>query len=690
MYKFLENNMYFEDKGKKYLNKKKIVFMSFFFIVFIAAIILTFYLMKVNIWELFTTLKNSYEKSPLLILYIFLILLYPIIKGFGTIMAVQPKLKDMGIKISWYEYATLYTKLFVLNCITPFATGSEPYLIYWVSTRAKSIKTGNLISLINGIGGNIAETLITIPSFIVVSMHYSTLTSTLNGMIVYWFIVGGLCVNIFVLSFFIALSFSKKMHYTISRCSNWILMKLKKPHLTKEEIYQKYIVEAEFRKMVVQVFKDKKYIILSALGYSLYSIYFYITMIFSFMIGSGEYNFFNNSNVFFGFFNIANVSITASNFIPVPNGEGTIPIALSVLLTNFFDSSNTLVSLNNSIRISVLEWRLFTTYVPLIFFILVCLFYYCTKLYYIKKHDKLILMKQQEINRNNISFSFIIPLYNCENYICETIDSILNNGYDKEKIQIVVVDDGSTDNSLNAIKKYKKDIEVHKKPNGNWGSVINYAIKNIKLTGDYISVLDADDILEPNALTLVSECPRTDIIIGNFNEWTTKKKKQWKIMWGGSRHITNINEARTPYCHPVGKFYKKEVFLKAPLLREKISYQDGHLFHGTLNNANDVYYLNKTLASWRSDREGNSTSQEWSERKAEQFAIHFQDVSDAGSLSIVLITCISSSIRKPICKYNLKIERKDSQINYDWFPKIIVPFVKMVVGIMGIKKKILK
>ncbi len=663
--------------------------MTFFGLIFIGAIIATFFLMDVDIPMMFSAIAKSFNKSPTTVLFILLILLFPILKSVGMIMVVRPKLKDMGFKISWLEYISLTIKLIVLNCITPFATGSEPYLIYWITSRTGSIKLGNLISLINGIGGNIAETLITIPAFIIVSMHYDTLTTDLNGMIVYWFVVGGLCINILVLSFFIFLALSKKMHYFISLCSNWILKKMHRKYLTKQEIYQKYIVEAEFRNMVVEVFKQWKYLTLSAVGYAIYSLYFYLTMVFSFVVGTGDFNFFNNSEGFFGLFNIANVSITASNFIPVPNGEGTIPLALSVLLHNFFNNDPSINVFINEIPNSVMIWRLFTTYVPLIGLIVVMIVYYSAKLSVIRKMDNEKLMKQQEQTRNKVSFSFIVPLYNCAQYVCETIESILNCGYEEKKIQIVVIDDGSTDDSLKVLKKYGKKIQVVSKKNGNWGSVINYAVKNIKLTGDYVTVLDSDDIMELNALTWVSESPQADVIFGNFNKWAEGRKKEANLMWGGSKLIKDINKARTPYSQPLGKFYKKELFIKAPVLREGISFQDGHLFHGLLSQAKDVYYINKPLASWRLDRIGNSTSAKWNEVKTEQFVINYQDVADNGGLSIALIQCIAPSFRKSIAKYSYRVDPKGQKPNYEWFPSILIPLVKMVIGVCGVKRAVL-
>ena len=55
---------------------------------------------------------------------------------------------------------------------------------------------------------------------------------------------------------------------------------------------------------------------------------------------------------------------------------------------------------------------------------------------------------------NSPKVSILIPLYNSEEYVAETIDSCLNQTY--ENIEIIIVDDGSTDSSLEIAKKYEK------------------------------------------------------------------------------------------------------------------------------------------------------------------------------------------------------------------------------------------
>jgi glycosyltransferase involved in cell wall biosynthesis len=86
----------------------------------------------------------------------------------------------------------------------------------------------------------------------------------------------------------------------------------------------------------------------------------------------------------------------------------------------------------------------------------------------------------------------IIPLYNREDYIKETLKSVFDQTY--SNIEIVIVDDGSTDNSLQIVNKYKKKCKIIKHPNNeNKGqsAAINLALS--KTRSKYISILDSDD-----------------------------------------------------------------------------------------------------------------------------------------------------------------------------------------------------
>jgi len=104
--------------------------------------------------------------------------------------------------------------------------------------------------------------------------------------------------------------------------------------------------------------------------------------------------------------------------------------------------------------------------------------------------------------------TIIIPVYNCEKYVKFAIESALNQTY-KDK-EIIVVDDGSTDGTLNILTKIT-GITVLIKPNGGTASALNTGIRNAK--GEWIKWLSADDVLYPDALeTMMKRIEKMDDI----------------------------------------------------------------------------------------------------------------------------------------------------------------------------------
>lgn len=109
--------------------------------------------------------------------------------------------------------------------------------------------------------------------------------------------------------------------------------------------------------------------------------------------------------------------------------------------------------------------------------------------------DKLITPKIKKYPR----VSIIVPAYNEESTITKTIKSLLALDYPKDKVEIIIVDDGSTDNTLKVAESIKAaNIRVFTKKNGGKGSALNFGLK--KCTGEFISALDADSFATKSAL----------------------------------------------------------------------------------------------------------------------------------------------------------------------------------------------
>ena len=92
--------------------------------------------------------------------------------------------------------------------------------------------------------------------------------------------------------------------------------------------------------------------------------------------------------------------------------------------------------------------------------------------------------------------SIVIPVYNAEKYIERALKSLINQSY--KNIEVIVVNDGSTDNTEKIVKKYVDKIRYFYKENGGVASALNLGIKNMK--GEYFSWLSHDDVYYTNKI----------------------------------------------------------------------------------------------------------------------------------------------------------------------------------------------
>ncbi|VDG72429.1 family 2 glycosyl transferase [Clostridium carnis] len=111
--------------------------------------------------------------------------------------------------------------------------------------------------------------------------------------------------------------------------------------------------------------------------------------------------------------------------------------------------------------------------------------------------------------------SVIIVVYNGEKYIKEAIDSVLNQTY--KDIEVIVVDDGSTDNTREIVKEYEKIIYMYQENKGE-GSARNLGIEVSK--GEYLAFLDADDLYAPDKiekqLKILLENEEVDVVYNDL------------------------------------------------------------------------------------------------------------------------------------------------------------------------------
>ena len=88
--------------------------------------------------------------------------------------------------------------------------------------------------------------------------------------------------------------------------------------------------------------------------------------------------------------------------------------------------------------------------------------------------------------------SVVIPTYNCGKYICDAVKSVLSQTY--KNIEIIIVDDGSTDNTKEALRSYVYNKQIRYIYQKNKGPAASRNLGVEKAEGDFIAFLDADDL----------------------------------------------------------------------------------------------------------------------------------------------------------------------------------------------------
>lgn len=171
-----------------------------------------------------------------------------------------------------------------------------------------------------------------------------------------------------------------------------------------------------------------------------------------------------------------------------------------------------------------------------------------------------------DLMNNEILVSVVIPCYNCEKYIYETIQSVLNQTY--KNIEIIVVNDGSTDKSKEIILSFKDDrIKYIYQENRGVASARNKGIMNA--SGKYIALLDSDDIFLKEKIAVqieIAEKYNKDLI---FTNAFIIDEKNGKILGSTSGFLFNDKK-------PLESLFKRNnLITSSALIRKKVFYEIG-------------------------------------------------------------------------------------------------------------------
>lgn len=126
----------------------------------------------------------------------------------------------------------------------------------------------------------------------------------------------------------------------------------------------------------------------------------------------------------------------------------------------------------------------------------------------------------------SVKFSIVIPVYNVEKYLAASLDALICQTY--KNLEIIAVNDGSTDKSLEILQKYAdKDsrLIVINSENKGVSAARNLALSRV--TGDYVWMVDSDDLVNPNALKVLAEIiDKTNADIVTFRYQKLYKNKE--------------------------------------------------------------------------------------------------------------------------------------------------------------------
>lgn len=160
--------------------------------------------------------------------------------------------------------------------------------------------------------------------------------------------------------------------------------------------------------------------------------------------------------------------------------------------------------------------------------------------------------------------SIIVPVYNSQKYLRRCIESVVNQM--REWVELIIVDDGSTDESPYICDEYKiiDNISVIHKKNGGLSSARNAGLE--VATGEYIFFLDSDDLIEESLINDLEKYFDEDWDFLNFGYCFEKEENSFKPQGTKNKQIITRNEFIDLYCknrygnQMCFRIYKKELF----------------------------------------------------------------------------------------------------------------------------------
>ena len=255
----------------------------------------------------------------------------------------------------------------------------------------------------------------------------------------------------------------------------------------------------------------------------------------------------------------------------------------------------------------------------------------------------------------------IVPVYNVENYLEKCLDSLINQTY--KNIEIIVINDGSTDNSGEICQEYaQKDnrIVYIEKENGGLSDARNVGLD--KMTGSYVTFIDSDDWIEQDYIeTLYKKIVeyQADIAVGNYYSYNEDEETYYFHIYGDSYYekvydnisiFENLYESQEMKSFALisawGKLYKAKLFDYLRFDKGKLG-EDGYFNQKMYLSVNKVVYLNKGLYAYR--QRSGSITKTWTEKWMHALV-------DAMSERITLLANMGYPLEKHLAVYRQMLE----------------------------------
>ncbi|MCU4670345.1 glycosyltransferase family 2 protein [Bacillus paralicheniformis] len=190
-------------------------------------------------------------------------------------------------------------------------------------------------------------------------------------------------------------------------------------------------------------------------------------------------------------------------------------------------------------------------------------------------------------------FSIIMPIYNSENYLRDSIESVINQSIGfKENIELILIDDGSVDSSPQICEFFKdlypNNIKILRIENSGPSAARNCGLSNVSEKSKFIGFLDSDDTFSQNALQSVYNffCDSEDVNIAVLPVYYTGKKEGGHKLNNrfekGTRVINILNDYKAIHFYIGGTFYRKHILNSTAKFDETIKFWEDAIFFNQL------------------------------------------------------------------------------------------------------------